>query len=585
MHKKYILAIPVLLVVVLVLLAPGCRKDKLDSPWEVPKVTTVRVSTISKNSAFVTGNISNDGGRGVIERGFCWSTKDNPTISDNVLERGNDTGSFTGFISPLTIGTHYYVRAYATNGIGTAYGNVIEFNTLGLAILTTSEATDITQTTAVSGGNITSNGGYSVTESGICWGTGHDPRIDGNRTTDGLSTGIFKSNITGLSGGATYYVRAYATNSLGTSYGNEVTFITAPPSLPELTTNAVNTISFTTADCGGLITSDGSAGVTARGVCWSTNVNPTTADNKYFVGSGTGSFVCTINGLTLGTTYYVRAYATNAAGTAYGNMVSFKTLNASLPVLTTSTASNVSLNSANLGGNISSDGGAPILYRGVCWGTSSNPTTSDYKIFESGGIGGFAFNVGSLNIGTKYYARAYALNAAGTTYGNEISFITQVSLGQSYQGGIVAYILQSGDPGYDANVQHGIIAASTDQSANIRWYNGTYITTGATSAILGAGDINTTAIINNQGTTTTSYAAGLARAYNGGGYTDWYLPNKGELNKLYLNRAIIGGFTTGIYWSSSEYSSNAAWDQSFNTGNQMATIKSSTDRVRAIRKF
>ena len=159
-----------------------------------------------------------------------------------------------------------------------------------------------------------------------------------------------------------------------------------------------------------------------------------------------------------------------------------------------------------------------------------------------------------------------------------------VAVGDSYLGGIVAYIFQSGDPGYVAGEQHGLIAATADQSTGIQWFNGSYLATGVTGTAIGTGQANTTAIVTAQGA--GSYAAKLCNDLTEGGYNDWFLPSKDELNKLYINKVAIGGFADYAYWSSSEYSTHTAWSQNFETGPQYyLSSKSHTNRVRAILVF
>jgi len=145
-------------------------------------------------------------------------------------------------------------------------------------VLTTTAITAITQTTATAGGNVTSDGGATVTARGVCWSTTTGPTIAlSTKTIDGTGTGTFTSSLTALTAGTVYYVRAYATNSTGIAYGNEISFTTTASTVPVLTTTAASAITQTTATSGGNVTSDGGETITARGVCWSTTTGPITA--------------------------------------------------------------------------------------------------------------------------------------------------------------------------------------------------------------------------------------------------------------------------------------------------------------------
>lgn len=300
----------------------------------LPTVTTSAPSNVTNNSATCGGNVTSDGGATVTARGVCWSTSQNPTISNNHTTDGTGTGSFTSSITGLVESTTYYVRAYATNSKGTAYGTQQSFTTNGggsntTPTVTTSTPSNVTTNSATCGGNVTSDGGATVTARGVCWSTSSNPTINGNHTTDGTGTGTFTSSITGLAENTTYYVRAYATNSEGTSYGLQKSFTTesggSSATIPTVTTATPFDIAIYSAACGGNVTSDGGATVFERGVCYSTSQNPTTSDMVAQSGSGTGSFTCYMTGINQNTTYYVRAYATNSEGTAYGNQVSFTT--------------------------------------------------------------------------------------------------------------------------------------------------------------------------------------------------------------------------------------------------------------------
>jgi hypothetical protein len=334
--------------------------------------------------------------------------------------------SITSPVAGLTIwcsncGTSGQMQVYN----GTDWTNMIG----GLALtavpsVNTTSATSVTLTTASIGGNVTSDGGATITARGVCWSTSPNPTTSNTKTTDIGTTGTYTSTLTGLTGSTLYYVRAYATNSVGTSYGSQITFTTLGLPTISITSSAIS-ITTTTATSGGNITSDGGSTITARGVCWNTITNPTTANSKTTDAGTTGTFTSTLTGLTSNTLYYVRAYATNSGGTTYGPQISFTTLGLAPTISSTSAAISITSTTATSGGNITSDGGATITERGVCWSINTNPTTANSKTTDAGTTGTYTSTLTGLTGNTLYYVRAYATNSVGTTYGPQISFTTQ----------------------------------------------------------------------------------------------------------------------------------------------------------------
>ena len=313
-----------------------------------------------------------------------------------------------------------------------------------------------------------------------------------------------------------------------------------------------------------------------------TNQNPTTSDAKTTDGSGTGSFTSNITGLTANTPYYVRAYATNSAGTAYGNQVNFTTTGSgTVPTVTTASITNITQTTATGGGNVTAQGSSSVTARGVCWSTTSNPTTSDAHTTNGSGTGSFTSNITGLTANTPYYVRAYATNSAGTAYGNQVNFTTTgSSAGEPCPGiptitdprdGQVYPTVQIGSQCWlqkNMNYSTGNSWCYDDNTSNCTTYGRLY----DWQTALGACPSGWHLPSDDEWTDLTTFLGGGSIA--GGkmkeaGTTHWASPNTGATNSSGFTalpggyRGITGSFVYLAYyayfWSSTEYSSTVAW--------------------------
>jgi uncharacterized protein (TIGR02145 family) len=306
----------------------SCEKEKL------PSVSTKDVVEITSTTAQCGGIIIDDGGTAIISKGVVWSALEEPTIENHngITAEGVGFNSFDSDITGLFPNTLYFIRAYAINSIGVAYGTQMQFSTLGEnPQVTTMNLTNITSNSVVANVSVVSAGGLAIISKGVVWGINENPTTSIN---DGIeisssTESTFACNVNGLTPLTNYYVRAFATNSIGTSYGQQLQFCTTGE-LPTITTLNITSIAHNFAIASGDVISEGSFPVTSRGIVYASFENPTLSDNQVMVesGEGSGMFTCNLTNLSSETKYYVRAFATSYLGTSYGSNFEFTTLEA-----------------------------------------------------------------------------------------------------------------------------------------------------------------------------------------------------------------------------------------------------------------
>ena len=478
----------------------------------LPVVVTREVSNqnLAKGMASLNGTITDAGDPAYTERGFVYGTMHNPTVDGDtkVVASGSGTGDYSLNVSDLA-NEVYYVRAYATNEKGTAYGEEVVLNMdIVPATLRTLDVSGVKSTSAQFHGEIVAEGNPAYTERGFVYATSSMPTWDNavqKLTVAMTGDKVFSATATGLTSGQTYYVRAYAVNAGEAAYSmNEVAF-TPVMTLPVVSTRTVSEKSISTgmASLNGTITDAGDPAYTERGFVYGTMHNPTVdSDTKVVVsGGGTGDYSINLSGLVMGTVYYVRAYATNERGTAYGEEVTLD-MNAVMPGVVTG---EVDIKEASIvfNGTITEVGDPAYTERGFVYGTMLVPLLDNgaTKAVADGTIPG-AFNAEVTDLTGKgtFRVRAYAISPAGVEYGE----VEQFMFDEAY---------------FDLpTFKHGgqIYRVYPDLGDIFDW----------------------------------DEANALCENLTYAGYDDWMLPSKDVLMTMYLYKDEIGGFKEDEYWSS-----------------------------------
>ena len=397
-----------------------------------PSVSSPVASSITSTSATLSAAVKSHGGETVSEVGFYYGT--DPSVDTETSSKVSSLYSQDAFsieVSDLTVNTKYYVKSYAKNAVGVTFSAAESFMTsVSSPSVKTVGSSEVTSTSVTLSGLVVSDNGAAITERGFVWLQGSGiPTTESYRLKVDGNTGEFTGTVTGLDPGEKYSFRAYAINPKGTSYGEIMNFTTVA-GLPVLSATRITDVKTTSAVFTSTVTSHGGATVSEVGFYYSTDENVDVATAvKVSETYSTDSFTLQINDLEVGTEYYVKSYAKNSAGEDYGAVAYFKTVSTA-PSVITSGASKLTATSAELSGEVADDNGETITDRGFVWiiGTGTPSTSSGNRIQVIGTTGEFSATLEDLEPNQTYSFRAYAVNSKGTSYGETLTFKTDVAL-------------------------------------------------------------------------------------------------------------------------------------------------------------
>ncbi len=577
----------------------GVRPARYFSKASVAEVSTeLEVTNLNAHGADCMGMLVNNGGALTKETGICYGLSPNPTVDDGVIVANVTMDSldrrFTAVVKGLKPGTKYYARAFAKNTIGLSYGNLITFTTEAvLPEVKILEVMYLGKFSLVADAEIVSNGGGTVSDKGFVIGTEDYPEIGkGTQLNEGVAVGDskYRGVFSGLTADKEYNLRAYVENEEGISY-SEPWGVTVSHEKGKVKITKLKAIGAGVVTVEGELVDNGQDKATTVSLSYGTTIK---LGAKQSVSLGEdSSFTVTIEGLSPSQKYYIQAVATNKAGTFNTQMYDVTTQSA--PVIESVVKMGViTRQSAKIGVTIESKGGSSITEKGICYGTTENPTVSDAVLTASATLETTILSLKDLEANTEYYIVPYAKNGDVVTYGKQISFTTsKFVIGEEYLGGVV-YFLES-------NGKHGIIVAKEDLSTLANWGCVSTFVSGARFALFG-GKANTTAILQ-AGCTSSDSAAGLAAVYSAvpdrSDKGEWFLPSIGELKYLFNQRQMASQLkldtdsNTGVYWSSTQYSDKEgeqvnkayAYVLHMGVGEKFKIHKGSSNKVRPVRYF